>query len=480
MKKTGYTTGVFDLFHVGHLNMLKNAKSLCDKLIVGVSTDELVSYKNKKSVIPFKERAEIVASIKYVDVVVSQENMDKLTQWKKLKFDILFVGDDWFKTEKWEKFDSKIFPTAPARDLVIHPREHDLVIGTFGRAAWVLDDIRPLREVSNDPNITSKEIHLFGPPEAYMAAYQQPTGSRFGADAIYNGENRKRGAMITYFFNPKKKNSEEAKKNDSNKNKKNDNIKKKLIDSIKLKIYDGERLIRTIKKKAPDKKGFYRIYWQMDEKGVERPSRRIRNIKSEPSGVTVKPGIYSLNLTYRNSISESEIKVSTDPRLNYEKEKIDQVYNNSKILESYLMTTTKAVKQLVESKETIKTISNHLKKYNEKKYDSIIKSSNKISKRIDELLSLYIGKEDKRQGITRNPETTVMRRLSTASTYVLSRKTGISKTEITLMKHLKEELDDALVKTNSFFESEWIEFKSNVEKQTMPIFKEVENIKLEY
>jgi len=107
MKKTGYTTGVFDLFHVGHLNMLKNAKSLCDKLIVGVSTDELVSYKNKKSVIPFKERAEIVASIKYVDVVVSQENMDKLTQWKKLKFDILFVGDDWFKTEKWEKFEEQ-------------------------------------------------------------------------------------------------------------------------------------------------------------------------------------------------------------------------------------------------------------------------------------------------------------------------------------------------------------------------------------
>ena len=166
---------------------------------------------------------------------------------------------------------------------------------------------------------------------------------------------------------------------------------------------------------------------------------------------------------------------------NYEeKEKIDQVYNNSKILESYLMTTTKAVKQLVESKETIKTISNHLKKYNEKKYDSIIKSSNKISKRIDELLSLYIGKEDKRQGITRNPEITVMRRLSAASTYVLSRKTGISKTEINLMKHLKEELDDALIKTNSFFESEWVEFKSNVEKQTIPIFKEVENIKLEY
>ena len=381
--------------------------------------------------------------------------------------------------EKWEKFDSKIFPTTPARDLVIHPREHDLIIGTFGRAAWVLDDIRPLREVSKEPNITSKKIHLFNPPEAFMASYQQPTGSRFGADAIYNGENRKRGAMITYYFNPKKKNSEEVKNNDSTKSEKNSNIKKKVEDSIKLKIYDGDRLIRTLKKKAPDKKGFYRIYWQMDERGVERPSRRIRKLKVEPSGVIVKPGVYSLNLTYGNLVSKSEIKVSTDPRLNYEKEKLDQVYNNSKILESYLMTTTKAVKQLVESKETLKTISDHLKKHNEKKYDSIIKSSNKISKRIDELLSLYIGKEDKRQGITRNPDITVMRRLSAASTYVVSRKTGISKTEINLMKHLKQELENALIKTNKFFDSEWIKFKSNVEKQTIPIFKGVENIKLE-
>tara|TARA_B100001113_G_C20822385_1_gene497343 strand:+ start:141 stop:563 length:423 start_codon:yes stop_codon:yes gene_type:complete len=108
MKKirVGYTSGVYDLFHIGHLNMLRNAKSLCDKLIVGVTTDELVSYKKKKSVIPFHERIEIVRNIKCVDTVVPQENMDKLTQWKKLKFDVLFVGDDWYDTEKWKEFEA--------------------------------------------------------------------------------------------------------------------------------------------------------------------------------------------------------------------------------------------------------------------------------------------------------------------------------------------------------------------------------------
>ena len=101
----GYTTGVFDLFHIGHLNMLKNAKGMCDKLIVGVTTDELVSYKHKKAVIPFEERIEIVRSIECVDVAIPQRSMDKFEAWKKLKFDVMFVGDDWYATEKWEEYE---------------------------------------------------------------------------------------------------------------------------------------------------------------------------------------------------------------------------------------------------------------------------------------------------------------------------------------------------------------------------------------
>ena len=107
-EKIGYTCGVYDLFHIGHLNLLKNAKGLCDKLIVGVTVDELVSYKNKKPVIPFEERIEIVRSIKYVDVAIAQENMDKVEMCKKLKVDYLFVGDDWYNTEKWKKYEEEL------------------------------------------------------------------------------------------------------------------------------------------------------------------------------------------------------------------------------------------------------------------------------------------------------------------------------------------------------------------------------------
>ena len=103
----GYTTGVYDLFHIGHLNLLKNAKGLCDKLIVGVTVDELVKYKNKCAVIPFEERLEIVRSIKYVDAAIPQEDIDKFAAWEKLKFDILFVGDDWYHSERWEEMEEK-------------------------------------------------------------------------------------------------------------------------------------------------------------------------------------------------------------------------------------------------------------------------------------------------------------------------------------------------------------------------------------
>ena len=103
----GYTSGVYDLFHVGHLNILKRAREQCDRLIVGVSVDELVAYKHKKAVIPFQERLEIVRSIKYVDAAIPQDDLDKFKMWEKLHFDVLFVGDDWFKSERWQEMEKK-------------------------------------------------------------------------------------------------------------------------------------------------------------------------------------------------------------------------------------------------------------------------------------------------------------------------------------------------------------------------------------
>lgn len=104
----GYTAGVYDLFHVGHLRILENAAGLCDRLIVGISSDELVQYKGKSPVVPFVERMEIVRSIKGVHAVVPQYDMDKLAMWQKLRFDVMFVGDDWHGTEKWNAIEAQL------------------------------------------------------------------------------------------------------------------------------------------------------------------------------------------------------------------------------------------------------------------------------------------------------------------------------------------------------------------------------------
>ncbi|MBC1358228.1 adenylyltransferase/cytidyltransferase family protein [Listeria booriae] len=104
--KIGYTTGVYDMFHIGHLNLLKRAKAQCDYLIVGVTVDELVSYKKKQAVIPFEERIEIVKHISCVDEVVPQINMNKMEAWQRLRFDAIFVGDDWKGSDTWNQFEA--------------------------------------------------------------------------------------------------------------------------------------------------------------------------------------------------------------------------------------------------------------------------------------------------------------------------------------------------------------------------------------
>lgn len=107
-KIVGYTAGVFDLFHIGHLNILKRAKAECDYLIVAVSTDELVeNYKHKTPIISYEERKAIVESIKYVDEVVPQINRDKMAAWEKYRFDKMFVGDDWKGSKLFEELEEK-------------------------------------------------------------------------------------------------------------------------------------------------------------------------------------------------------------------------------------------------------------------------------------------------------------------------------------------------------------------------------------
>lgn len=381
--------------------------------------------------------------------------------------------------DKWTKW-TEGFPTVSVKDLVIHPREHDLVIGTFGRAAWVMDDIRPLREMAKNKQILNQKLELFTPPTAYQAAYQQPTGSRFGADAMYHGDNRPSGAQLSYYVKIDEKKANEKDKDNTKKDddadENNEDIKvedKNVIqwDSLTMNIYDGERLIRTLKQKAPDSSGVYKWIWGMYESGSDSPSRDLQPSKTEPRGPKVKPGTYKVVLSFGDQISDEMIKVESDPRLNISQTNITEVYNASKELENMQQVTADAVKQLVESKQIAESYQSDLKKLDKETFKEQIKASKDIIKKIDGVIDIYLGKVDERQGIVRNRENTISTRLSDAAGYVQSRQNGLTSTERTLIQHAKTDLKSALDKTNTFFKDDWKKYQSTMENLKASPFK---------
>ena len=359
--------------------------------------------------------------------------------------------------ENWQKYTNG-FPTVSTKDLAIHQREQDLLIGTFGRALWVMDDIRPLRAIAADPEILNKDFYLFDPPTGYQVAYQQPTGSRFGGDAMYGGENKKSGAMISYFVG---KGSEDLKEKDS----------------ISFEFYDQDRLMRTIKMPRPKKAGIHRWYWRMDEKGVQRPRRSLRKSKVEPSGVRVLPGTYTIKGALGESSNETAINVAFDPRLTYDEGALRSVYNAQKELESLTARSAEAVGQLLESKQSVSALSKQFQENDKEGFKEAIKQSKEITKEIDKLVAIFLGSIDKRQGITRNPEITVSSRISGAYRYVASRKTEISETETRLMQFAKDDLNQALKKVNSFYEEQWSKYQEDMMKLEINPFKEVQTFK---
>ena len=391
---------------------------------------------------------------------------------------LMFLGTDdglyisFNAGEKWQKW-TEGFPTVSTKDLVIQPREKDLVIGTFGRAAWVLDDLRPLKTIASNPDILEQEVVLFSPPTAYQAAYQQPAGSRFGGDALYNGTNRKRGAMLTYYLKSVKKEidapEEKAKDSIAKDREKVDGVATK--DSLRFEIYDEERLIRTLKIKAPKKAGFHRIYWGMNEKGPRNPSRKVFQKDRESGGVSVLPGSYRVVLSYGEHSEATTIEVQADPRIAVNPKALEDIYTHAKTVENWIQLATDATQQLAQNIVEVKKIKTELKKLDEDAHISAIESSIKMIQELQQLQDQFLGKEDKRQGITMDTEGHVTDRLYNAYYYIRSRKSGITSTEKQLMEFAQKSLAKVLGATNQFYSDKWPYYQAMIQAMEFKRFK---------
>ncbi|MEK7257182.1 MAG: hypothetical protein AAB316_20680, partial [Bacteroidota bacterium] len=263
--------------------------------------------------------------------------------------DLLWLGTDyglWFSLDfgsTWNKW--KDFPSVSTIDLKIHPRDHDLVIGTFGRAFWILDDLRPLREIARTKGkVLEKPFAAFPSPDAYLAEFRSYDGIRFDGDAVFNGENRSPMAMLTLWVKPEvevKMEKEKGKKEEAKteakaarkdaavslpiavgkdtaevkKEEKKDEKKNGKDDKVQVQIFDTQGdTVRTFSAKLDT--GLVRIWWNLNQDGVRYPSRRKPKPEDDkPGGYSVLPGKYKLVFTYKGTRDSTTVTVHADPRL---------------------------------------------------------------------------------------------------------------------------------------------------------------------
>lgn len=408
---------------------------------------------------------------------------------------LLFLGTEnglWVSIDEgknWTRWTNQYPTSVPTIDMVIHPREHDLIIGTFGRALYVLDDIRPLRELAaRGVSVLDKTVHLFTPPDAYLAEIIQPTGPRFDADAVFNGENRPFGALISYVVNKPAEKTEADKstnkKTDKDKSAPSTEATKKTdkpkvsYDSLVLEIFNAQReKIRTLRQKAPEDMGLNRMTWDLSEKGVRNPSReRPRANAGEPGGLSVLPGTYTLRLSFGGQRDSTTIVVKDDPRINTTPEQLNARYQQQKKLQQLTRATAQATTRLRESKDLVEEYENKLKDIKRDDLKAVKEGNKAMKDSLDALFNFILGKEDKRQGMLKAQRTPVWY-INTAQNYIGGSRGPLTATDDRVFQQAQEKIAQVIRRVNQFYETTWKTYRTTMEQVKLPPFKDYEPIK---
>lgn len=377
-------------------------------------------------------------------------------------------------SKTWTKWTNG-YPTVSTMDIKIHPREHDLVIGTFGRAAYILDDIRPLREIaSSSENLLEKQLHFFEPPTAVLAINRQAAGTRFEANAIFSGENRRNGAMLTFVFNSNSTDKKNAK--NSRRDIKEDASSKK--EKVKMEILDTDNnIIRTINYNVEP--GINRIYWSLRRKGIRNPNspKPTRPDAREPSGPPVLPGEYTVRLSHEKKSVTKVVNVISDPRVAIDKralERLEPIYEKQMKI---TLSVTKAMDQIREAKSIIKSVNKMLDTKSNDSHKILQKSGKAMSDSLKTLEELIVNKKGL-QGIVRSPDI-LSAKIRAIGRYLYSNLTGPNNSHQYLLDYSEDETEKVLKKVNEFFNNDWQEYQSKVEDSNLSFFKSYKPIKIE-
>ena len=374
----------------------------------------------------------------------------------------LYVSFD--KAKTWNKWEHGYPKAVSTYDMTIQEREADLVIGTFGRAIYVLDDIRPLRAFAkNAGKAPAGKITAFPAPDGYQAEIQQPHGERFMASAKYAGENRVFGGRLSYLIQDEKE----------------------KLDSLTVKIYtaSGEQ-IRTLK--TLPSKGVNRIIWNLDRKstaemtggwgggqgGGQGGGGRSRGF-FEPSGGDAIPGTYKVVMEYGGESSETSITVHADPRIKPVLTDLQAKDNFLKKVEALSTEVTATTKKLDEAQKVIDKVNSLIKDVKTDDAKALETAAKDIKKKLDTAREAFTGPKVEGQGIVRNLFPTTMSRLFDPRSYANSSYTAPGATEERLLAQAKEAAAEAIAKVEAFIQGDWKAFEDKVKATPIDLFQNI-------
>lgn len=409
----------------------------------------------------------------------------------------LYISIDGAKT--WTQWTNG-YPSASTIDMKIHPREQDLIIGTFGRAAWILDDIRPLRAMAANPKIVEEEVAMFEAPDAYLAEYKSFDGYHFPADGIYMGENRRGGAMLTVWRKPpppppikvemkaemadkadkkgKKKKGAEAEAKPAEKpaaEKPKAKVPKDGMATFYVMDTEGDT-IRTFKSRLDT--GMNRVYWPMNRDGVEFPSRRERRSNfGNFGGSSVLPGTYKIALEFGDFSSETEVTVKADPRLPFTMAQMrakDAAYRE---FEGVVEKATEGFNQLKEVRKTIRRVSSAIENLDEKDQKETKDKIKALNKEVDRLEELYMTPEGLK-GIQRSSDN-LTSTLGQARRSIGASDGAPNQAAQRAIAKAKKDTETVLDQINSFMQGDFADFQKHIESLNYSLFKAFEPIKMD-
>ncbi|MEO1261551.1 MAG: hypothetical protein AAFZ15_22290 [Bacteroidota bacterium] len=416
--------------------------------------------------------------------------------------DFLWLGTDhglWFSFDfgsNWQRWDEG-YPAVSTTDLKIHPREHDLVIGTFGRAAWILDDVRPFREIARTKGeVLQKDFAVFPSPDTYLNSWASVDGTRFTGDAMFKGDNKSSNAVINCWVKPppkkKKETKEETTKKEKGKKKKDkpaeeDSAEKKgkkgkkgkgkKSDKAKIQVINSSGdTIRTFTSKLDT--GLVKIYWNKTHNGVRYPSRRAAKPDADlPSGYAVLPGTYKLVVHYKGNKDSTNVTVHADPR--YDISLADRMAKQTAYKEFYktVEAANKGFKQLSKMKKNIKLVNESMVNMP----DSLKKDITEMGKSMQDSIKTIEGKfmmPSGLKGIQRNPNL-LSGQLWRTSSYIRASEGAPNQSATIMMDKTKQMVNDILDEINALMENDFTEFQQKVEETEYSLFKEYEPIKIE-